>query len=85
MLGLESLSSCQYLCSFPYMYELSYIYMSFNWCQTNRRASSEFVLHTGNSLAGNSCVFANVLPFIYVFSVSVTKYKDIGSMWGLGT
>ena len=28
--------------------------------------SSEFVLHTGNSLAGNPCVFANILPFIYV-------------------
>ena len=51
MLGLESLSSFQYLCSFLRMYDLSYdlsyIYISFNLCQTNRRGSSEFVLHTG--------------------------------------
>jgi len=67
VLGLESLSSFQYLCSFPCMYEFSYIYMSFNWCETNCRSSSEFALHTGDSLAGNPCVFANVLLFIYVF------------------
>jgi len=48
------------------------MYMSFNWCQTNRRGSSEFVLHTGNSLAGNPCVFASVclssmFSFVYSF------------------
>jgi len=58
--------------SFPCMYETSYIYMSFNWCQTNRRGSSEFVLHTGNSLVGNPCVFANVcLSSMYSFVNSV--------------
>ena len=57
---LESLSSSQYLHYFPCMYELSYIYKPFNWCQTNRRSSSEFALHTGDSLAGNPCVFASV-------------------------
>ena len=119
MLELESLSSFQYLCSFPFMYDLSYIYISFNWCQTNRGGSFEFLLHTGKSLAGNPCAFASVClssmySFVYslfqvlvIFSVmytssfhslyfpgtwgkpprdlSVTKYKDIGSTWGLGT
>ena len=71
VLGLESLSSFQYLCSFPCMYELSYIYMSFNCCQTIRRGSSEFVLHTGNSLAGNPSVFASVcLLSMYLFAYS---------------
>ena len=72
VLVLESLSSFQYLCSFPCMYDRSYIYLSFKWCQTNRRGSSEFVLHTGNSLAGNPCVFASVCLssvclFVYSF------------------
>jgi len=71
VLGLESLISFQCLCSFPCMYELSYIYISFNWCQTNRRASSEFVLHTGNSLAGNPCVLTSVcLSLMYSFVYS---------------
>jgi len=51
---------------------LSYIYISFNWCQTNRRGSSEFVLHTGNSLADNPCVFSSVcLSFMYSFVYSL--------------
>jgi len=54
------------------MYELSFIYLSFSWCQTNRRGSSEIVLHTGNSLAGNPCVFVSVClssmcSFVYSF------------------
>jgi len=54
------------------MYGLSYIYISFNWCQTNRRGSSEFVLHTGNSLAGNLCVFASVcISSMYSFVYSL--------------
>jgi len=58
VLELESLSSFQYLCSCPCMYDRSYTYLSFKCCQTNRRGSSEFVLHTGSSLTGNTCVFA---------------------------
>ena len=79
MLGLESLSSFQYLCSFPCMYEVSYIYISLNWCQTNRRGSSEFVLHTGNSLAGNPCVFASVcLSCMYSFTfINFRKDKSM--------
>jgi len=60
------------------MYELSRIYMSFNWCQTNRRGSSKFVLHIGNSLAGNPCVFASVcLSSIYslVYSCVSRSYN----------
>jgi len=69
VLGLEVLSSFQYLCSFPCMHELSYVYISFNWCQTNR---SKIVLHTGNSLAGNPCVFASVyLSSMYSFVYSL--------------
>ena len=71
-LRLESLSSFQYLCSFLCMYDLSYIYMSFNWWQTDCRGSSEFVLQTGNSLAGNLCVFASVcLSSMYSFVYSL--------------
>jgi len=59
------------------MYELSFIYMSFNWCQTNRRGSSEFVLHTGNSLAGNPCVFANAcLSFMYLVVYSLFQVQE---------
>jgi len=60
------------------MYELSCIYMSFNWCQTNRRGSSEFVLHTGNSLAGNPCVFASVClssMYSFVYSFVSSSYS----------
>ena len=54
--SIYALSSFQYLCSFPCMYELSYIYMSFNWCQTNRRGSSEFF--SANSTIAENGVFS---------------------------
>jgi len=62
------------------MYDLSYIYISFNWCQTNRKVSSEFLLHTGNSLAGNPCVFASVclsLASMYSFVYSLFQVRVI--------
>jgi len=53
------------------MYDLSCIYMSFNWCQMNRRGSSKFVLHTRNSLAGDSCVTSVCLSSVHLFVYSL--------------